>query len=75
VWKSYASSTDNLIIPTVRMLIPTADRGMRDKPSETEIEVFSEYRVHNNVTLATFVIAAIYHTDFRIQYFRFDETH
>jgi hypothetical protein len=42
----------------VRMLIPIADRGMKNKPSETEIKVFSEYRVHN-VTLARFVIAAI----------------
>jgi hypothetical protein len=56
--KSYASSTDNLAIPIVRMLIPIADRGMKNKPSETETKVFSEYRVHN-VTLATFVIAAI----------------
>ena len=56
--KSYASPTDNLAIPIVRMLIPIADRGMKDKPSETEIKVFGEYRVHN-VTLATFVIAAI----------------
>jgi hypothetical protein len=32
---------------------------MKNKPSETETKVFSEYQVRNNVTLAAFVVAAI----------------
>ncbi len=43
-----------------RILTPilTRDEEMKDAPTQDEIEHFKEYRVHN-VTLATFVIAAV----------------
>lgn len=52
-----------IILPVffiARILTPilTADKEMKDAPTQDEIEHFKEYRVHN-VTLATFVIAAV----------------
>jgi hypothetical protein len=52
-----------IILPVfflARILAPilTADKEMKHAPTQDEIEHFKEYRVHN-VTLATFVIAAV----------------